>query len=84
MVMGNALRGQIALVHSLCAVFARVAGAAVVDALCLALAAANAGSAGSEGGRANDAGHGGGDGATEATGGKKKKRKRITEYDAMP
>ena len=58
--MGGAVRGQIALMHALHAVFARSA-AVDVDALCLAFAAAHAGAAGPEGSRAHHArfGHGG-------------------------
>jgi hypothetical protein len=53
--MSHALRGQIALVHALGAVLARSA-AIVVDALGLALAAADTRATGPEGGRANHAG----------------------------
>ena len=53
--MSHALGGQIALVHALCAVLAGRA-TVVVDALGLALAAADTGATGPKGGRANDAG----------------------------
>lgn len=57
MMMSHALGGQIAVVHALCAVFARSA-AVLVDALGLALPAADAGAAGPQGRAADDGRHG--------------------------
>lgn len=54
-VMGHALRGQIALMHAFCAVFARRA-AVFVDTLGFALAAAHTSAAGSKGSGAHHAG----------------------------
>lgn len=53
-VVSHGFRGQIALVHALCAVAAGRA-ASFVDALCLALATAHAGAPRAEGGAADDA-----------------------------
>lgn len=52
--MSHALGGEVALVHALCAILAGSA-AVLVDALCLALAAADTGTTGPEGSGANDA-----------------------------
>lgn len=52
--MGGAVRGQVAFVHALHAVAAGCA-AVLVDALCFAFAAAHAGAASPQGGRANHA-----------------------------
>lgn len=78
--MGHALRGEIALVHSLGAVLARRAPV-LVDALGLALAAAHTGAAGPEGGRAH---HAGGHGRMRSRGfrGFKRSRERGIKKDS--